>query len=76
MGLRSRENLRYDAISGLPSTRCETASVRWPDGRPAGRALGDPDECGDVDQWLAGTVDEAQQLLRLAPVEVLDAGPI
>lgn len=32
-------------------------------------------EQGDVDQWLAGTVDEASELLRLAPVEVFDAGP-
>ena len=35
-----------------------------------------PIEAGDIDQWLAGTVAEAQQLLRLAPVEVFVAGPI
>ena len=35
-----------------------------------------PIEAGDVDQWLAGTVAEAQQLLRLAPVEAVAAGPI
>lgn len=35
-----------------------------------------PIERGDVDQWLAGTVEEAQQLLRLAPVEAFAAGPI
>lgn len=34
-----------------------------------------PIEAGDVDQWLAGTVQEAQQLLRLAPVEAFDARP-
>lgn len=34
-----------------------------------------PIEQADADQWLAGTVEEAQQLLRLAPVEVFDAGP-
>ncbi|WP_321575571.1 hypothetical protein [Delftia tsuruhatensis] len=34
-----------------------------------------PIELGDVDQWLAGTVKEASELLRLAPVEVFDAGP-
>lgn len=34
-----------------------------------------PIEQADVDQWLAGTAEEAQQLLRLAPVEVFDAGP-
>ncbi|MGE0426699.1 MAG: SOS response-associated peptidase [Hydrogenophaga sp.] len=34
-----------------------------------------PIEQGDVDQWLAGTVQEAQDLLRLAPVDVFDAGP-
>ncbi|WP_353506438.1 SOS response-associated peptidase family protein [Variovorax sp. J31P207] len=33
-------------------------------------------ERGDVDQWLAGTMDEARQLMRLTPVEVFDAGPI
>lgn len=32
-------------------------------------------EHADVDQWLAGTVQEAQELLRLSPVEVFDAGP-
>lgn len=32
-------------------------------------------EMADVDQWLAGTVKDAQALLRPLPVEVLDAGP-
>lgn len=32
-------------------------------------------EAGDVDAWLAGTVEQAQALLRLAPVEVFAAGP-
>lgn len=32
-------------------------------------------EQADVDQWLAGTVQEASELLRLSPVEVFDAGP-
>ncbi len=32
-------------------------------------------EQADVDQWLAGTVQEASDLLRLSPVEVFDAGP-
>jgi putative SOS response-associated peptidase YedK len=35
-----------------------------------------PIEFGDVDLWLAGTVKEAKNLLRLAPVEAFDAGPI
>ena len=35
-----------------------------------------PIECGDVDQWLAGTVNEASELLRLAPVQAFDAAPI
>ncbi|MNZ93728.1 hypothetical protein D3C78_1128080 [compost metagenome] len=30
----------------------------------------------DVDQWLAGTIAEASELLRLAPVEIFDAGPL
>lgn len=34
-----------------------------------------PIEMPDVDQWLAGTQKEAQELLRLAPVEIFDAGP-
>ena len=29
-----------------------------------------------VDQWLAGTMDEARQLMRLTPVEMFDAEPI
>lgn len=32
-------------------------------------------EQADVDQWLAGTVREAQELLRLAPVERFASGP-
>ncbi len=34
-----------------------------------------PIEMADVDQWLAGTVNEASTLLQLAPVEVFFAGP-
>jgi len=30
----------------------------------------------DVDQWLAGTIAEASELLRLAPVETFDAGSL
>lgn len=33
-------------------------------------------EAGDVEQWLHGRLDEAQRLLRLAPVETFDAGPV
>lgn len=35
-----------------------------------------PIEAGDVVQWLAGTIEEAKQLLRLPPVEVFVSGPI
>ena len=35
-----------------------------------------PIELGDVDAWLAGTVVQAQELLRLAPIEVFEAGPV
>lgn len=35
-----------------------------------------PIEVADVDQWLAGTQDEARELLRVARAEVFDAGPI
>jgi putative SOS response-associated peptidase YedK len=34
-----------------------------------------PIELGDVDLWLAGTVEEAKQLLQLPAVELFDAGP-
>lgn len=34
-----------------------------------------PLEPADYDQWLAGTQAEAQALLKLAPVEMFDAGP-
>lgn len=33
-----------------------------------------PIEQADVDQWLAGTQEEAGQLLKLAPVEMFQAG--
>jgi putative SOS response-associated peptidase YedK len=35
-----------------------------------------PIEVADVDQWLSGSLEDATQLLRLAPVEIFDAGPI
>lgn len=28
------------------------------------------------DQWLEGTVEQAKELMCLAPVEVFDAGPV
>jgi putative SOS response-associated peptidase YedK len=34
-----------------------------------------PIEAADFDQWLEGTVDQAQLLLKLAPAEIFDAGP-
>lgn len=34
-----------------------------------------PIEAGDVDAWLAGTMEQAQALMQLAPVEVFAAGP-
>ncbi|SCK49312.1 Putative SOS response-associated peptidase YedK [Variovorax sp. HW608] len=34
-----------------------------------------PIEPGDVDQWLIGSVEEAMQLLKLAPADAFDAGP-
>lgn len=34
-----------------------------------------PIESGDVEQWLMGTVGEAQECLKLSPVEVFEAGP-
>lgn len=35
-----------------------------------------PLDPADYDQWLAGTQQDAQALLRVAPVEVFDAGPL
>jgi putative SOS response-associated peptidase YedK len=35
-----------------------------------------PLEVHEFDRWLAGTVEEAKQLLKLAPVELFDARPI
>ena len=34
-----------------------------------------PIEPADYDQWLAGTQEDAQSLLRLAPVEIFAGGP-
>ena len=34
-----------------------------------------PVEAGDVDTWLAGTMEQARLLLQLPPVEVFDAKP-
>jgi putative SOS response-associated peptidase YedK len=34
-----------------------------------------PLDPADYDQWLAGTQQEAAALLRLAPVEIFNAGP-
>ena len=35
-----------------------------------------PLEAADFDRWLQGTVDEARKLMKLAPVEVFEAGPL
>jgi putative SOS response-associated peptidase YedK len=35
-----------------------------------------PIEFGDVEQWLHGSLDNAKSLLKLAPVDVFDAGPV
>ena len=35
-----------------------------------------PLDPADFDEWLAGTPAQAQALLKPAPVEVFDAGPI
>ena len=32
-------------------------------------------ELSDVDQWLGGTITDAQALLQLAPVDLFEAGP-
>lgn len=34
-----------------------------------------PIEMADVDRWLSGTAKDAQTLIKLAPVDVFDAGP-
>jgi hypothetical protein len=34
-----------------------------------------PIEASDFDEWLEGTVDQAQQLLKLGPAEIFDASP-
>ena len=34
-----------------------------------------PNKMHDIDQWLAGTVRAAGQLLRLAPVGIFDGAP-
>jgi hypothetical protein len=33
-------------------------------------------EFEDVDQWLFGTVEQAAGLVRVPPVELIDAGPV
>lgn len=35
-----------------------------------------PLDSADFDQWLEGTVEQARALMRLAPTEVYDAGPM
>lgn len=35
-----------------------------------------PIERGDADRWLAGTMEEAGKLMRLAPIGIFDAAPI
>lgn len=32
-------------------------------------------EVGDVDAWLHGAIDDAKELMRVPPVEVMEAGP-
>lgn len=35
-----------------------------------------PLEAADFDQWLEGTVDQAKKLMKLAPVEIFESGPV
>ncbi len=35
-----------------------------------------PIEMADVDRWLSGSAKDAQALIKLAPVDVFDAGPV
>lgn len=35
-----------------------------------------PIELADVDQWLEGSLKDAQALIKLAPLEVFAAGPV
>lgn len=32
-------------------------------------------EQGDVDAWLHGSIDDAKELLRVPPVDAMEAGP-
>jgi hypothetical protein len=32
-------------------------------------------EAKDVDQWLFGTIEQAQELIQPPPMELIDAGP-
>ena len=35
-----------------------------------------PLEAADFDQWLEGTVQQAKGLMKLAPVEIFEGGPM
>lgn len=35
-----------------------------------------PIEHGDIEQWLAGTVEESTELMRVPPPEAFDARPL
>ncbi|UXC19305.1 SOS response-associated peptidase [Comamonas squillarum] len=62
MGKINKNELNPDTKKPLPLDQQDKRSVI-------------PIELADVDQWLEGSIKDAQALLKLAPVEVFAAGP-
>ena len=59
----------HPLISRMHSpTRCSAPTSR-------ASAVWSPSQVANVDAWLFGTLDVAQWLVRLSPLEVIDAAP-
>ena len=62
------------ALQQLPYTHPHTPAPPLPPHLQDKRSV-IPIERGDLDLWLAGTVEQAKALLKLTPPQDFDAGP-
>jgi len=62
-------------LAGLWNTWTDTATGEVHESYTMLTMNADALELGDVDPWLAGTVEEARTLLWLPALDLFDAGP-
>jgi hypothetical protein len=69
-GVQAKSSLGRRARSSGPNAPAQSRGANW------SSVSGVPIELEDVDAWLHGNQEQAQALVRLAPVDAFDAGPV